>query len=866
MSFISPGLAVVFIFYTAGIYLGKIYSLPGQPLLPFALLLLGPLFLFYKANLKLSSVFSCFHLILLFFLLGLLQYPRLQLNPPAASDHIYNLIKNRQTVTIEGILQKYPPVINFSTDPQTRLLIKAEKILKAAENSSRPEFFNASGLILLTLKGLLPEYLKPGDRLLVKADLSRIYTYSTPGSFDYRKYLANQSIFIKGWVQLPQNIIKLQTPEKPFAASIFTNLFYLPERIRNSMAAFLNTTLDQPERGLYKAILIGDRSDVPNSVIDNFTKAGCLHILAISGMHMGLLAFMTISGIYWILKRSTWLLLNVPVLKVSVALSFLPLSFYALIAGLNIPVLRALLMTSVFIMAILFDRPENLLNHILIAAFIVLILKPWALFSTSFQLSFSAVTAIALIYPILQKFFLRKFDTISRFSANVHAIDEKSSPYLFNNIICFSLKWLSTGFALTMAAMLGTLPLLLYHFNRFSLVAPASNLLVEPLICFWSLPLGLAAGLSIAFFPALAKILFIVGGFGLAASERICALFSGFSYSSIWTATPAISEIITAYFFLLCMIMAFQLSKKPKLFALILAFCCISFLILVTEIAAISEKNNKMASVTFIDVGHGSSILLQFTDGKNILIDGGGAVGSRFNIGERVIGPFLWHRKIRRLDAVVVTHPHADHYNGLPFILKRFRPARLWINGIPGEDKEYQELLYLADKLGIAIEIAQSGDILYQTEAARLTCIHSGKSSQNPAASPNQKLFLNPNDLSIVLYLEINSKVFLLPADISASTAEMLNFKGKELKADVLMAPHHGSASSVSPGFIRAVAPEYIAISAGRSSRFNLPDKSLYDLEQKGIKILSTNRDGTITFTVENKENNTLKVSRYQVN
>ena len=158
-----------------------------------------------------------------------------------------------------------------------------------------------SGLLLLTLKGLIPDELKPGDHFLVKTKISPVNTFSTPGSFNYKKYLARQSILLKGWVDSPRNIIKVHTVKSPDLVPEVASLLYFPERIRHHIANFLDETLTQPSRGLYKAILIGDRSDIAPSVLDNFTNGGCIHILAISGMHMGILALVTIAVMTWLL-------------------------------------------------------------------------------------------------------------------------------------------------------------------------------------------------------------------------------------------------------------------------------------------------------------------------------------------------------------------------------------------------------------------------------------------------------------------------------------------------------------------------------------------------------------------------------------
>jgi competence protein ComEC len=320
---------------------------------------------------------------------------------------------------------------------------------------------------------------------------------------------------------------------------------------------------------------------------------------------------------------------------------------------------------------------------------------------------------------------------------------------------------------------------------------------------------------------------------------------------------------MTTYLFFLSSVAALHLTGKQRRYSLVIALFSLCSLLAAPAINTSAKQSSGSAAVTFLDVGHGSSILLQLPENKNILLDGGGSGSDRFNIGARVIGPFLWNQKLDHLDAVIITHPHADHYNGLPFILTRFRPRELWINGMRGHDKEYRELLDQAGQLGIKTRIAKTDDILFQAGQTRLLCLHGGMASASPTFNFSQERSINPNDLSLVLRLETNSSSFLFPADISGTMAEILVKEGKILKADVLMAPHHGSSSSMSRDFIRTVAPGYIAISAGRNNPFNFPAKFFYDLQQKGIEVLTTGRDGTITFNLENGE---IMVSRYQVN
>jgi competence protein ComEC len=301
LPFVSPGLFIAAFFFAAGICWAQIQE-PAPAFLQGAiLLLLTFLFVLHKLHLNPHKAFCRFLLALLFLLLGLHNAATFS-GPPTDPSHIYNLVDRQQTVLLEGTLHEYPAVLGSSTGPKTRLLVAAKRIYRPAGVDSAPQgFFKASGLVLLNLKGTVPHGLVPGSVLLARANVSRVSTYSTPGAFNYKKYLARRNIFIRGWIRSSGNMVQLNRED----ATAFP-LRYLPERIRHGIAAFLDRTLSQPTRGLYKAILIGDRSDVPAEVLENFTGAGCIHILAISGMHMGLLALLLTGLATWILKRSEW--------------------------------------------------------------------------------------------------------------------------------------------------------------------------------------------------------------------------------------------------------------------------------------------------------------------------------------------------------------------------------------------------------------------------------------------------------------------------------------------------------------------------------------------------------------------------------
>ena len=867
---LSPTLLLIVLSFSAGISWATSFPIDHFIAWLAISLLSTAAIIVHLSHHSLKRVPPVLFLVPLFFFIAAL-YTQPHLKTPADPNHIYNLILERQTVSLDGILQEMPSVKDSTYGYKTNLLMHVRFLRFASDTEKQNnKIIKATGLIQLNLKGILPEDLMPGDRFIAKAVVSRITTYSTPGTFNYKKFLAHRSIWVNGWIESSVNIVELHDSTPLSTISGLSRLRYVPERIRTSIAVFLDNHLSQPSRGLYKAILIGDRSSVEPVVLENFTRAGCIHILAISGMHMGLISLLVIGVLTWLLKRSAWLILHVPVIKIAAGLALLPLLTYAFIAGFNTPVVRALIMTVVFVLALLFNRPGSLPTHILLAALIILIWKPTALHSASFQLSFSAVIAIAVIYPRLYHYLFADRD-----QSSVTGSPLSPSPNQFLNtrqivlmVSTASRKWLCAGLAVTTAAMLGILPIAIFHFNRFSLVSPVTNLLVEPLVCLWSLVLGIIACIFIPFAPWAAESLFQVGSWGLLGAARICAFFSSLPFASLWLSTPTIIEIFFYYLFLASLLFYLYQQRPQQLFWRKLSVACFLCLLVSAGYPKFIRFLNPNTTVTFLDVGHGSAVLLQLPRNKNILIDGGGARSDRFNIGERIIAPFLWKNKISRLEGLVITHPHADHYNGLPFILNRFRPKVLWINGDRGTDYSYLQLLDQAEQLGIETRVPASDMLLFENGTAqlrniRMTDVAGNKSPMRNALLPDTE-YNNPNNRSLVLRLDTAVFSYLFPGDINRHMEKKLISEAHWLKADVLLSPHHGSSSSNSPEFLSHVDPSYLVISAGRHKRFQFPDYSLpASREATGIQVYTTAKDGTVTFSGNGRD---VSVSRYQVN
>jgi competence protein ComEC len=249
------------------------------------------------------------------------------------------------------------------------------------------------------------------------------------------------------------------------------------------------------------------------------------------------------------------------------------------------------------------------------------------------------------------------------------------------------------------------------------------------------------------------------------------------------------------------------------------------------------------SAITFLDVGQGSSTFLELPSGKRVLIDGGGSESPRFNVGEDIIARFLWQRGIKHLDGIMITHSDADHYNGIPFLLHRFRPNILWINDFSGHDHDWEKLLQLADRLHVAVRIPQAGEQLIQGGTARVVSLG------NPVGAE----ITETNDSSLILrFDEGGAKNFscLFAGDIGRKTEARLVNENFPLQSSLLLSPHHGSSTSNSEAFLKAVNPHTIVVSAGRFRPNNFPTPEVRQrCTALGITMLVTADHGAITIT-----------------
>ncbi len=548
-----------------------------------------------------------------------------------------------------------------------------------------------------------------------------------------------------------------------------------------------------PQGAVLEALLLGDRGRMDESVSRALQDAGIFHLFAISGAHIAIISFI-LFFFFRFLRIST---------RSSYVLLMFILIVYAFLVEGRPSILRATTMTLIFLLGKLIWRETTLFNTISISAFALLCINPFSLFNAGFQLTFAATLSIVIFYP--------KF-------------------------IKYLPKWplrISEIFALSAASQLGVLPIMAKTFNRITFSSLFLNFAALPLVA-----LIMISGYIFLFFsflsPVLANYLVQVVNFLINLLFSISHLFDRFSFLSFRIPTPHTATIIGYFLFLFFLLLPW---KKKKLKWLAFTGVLVFFVILITYPFPSFSKDLK---VTFIDVGQGDSILVEFPGQKKMLIDGGGFFAGSFDVGERVLSPFLWKKGIKTIDYLVLTHPHPDHLNGLISVARNFRVREFWESLSPTENNSYEELQRNLAPSILKKRMFRNDSLLI--DGTTLDILHP-KESRVPFSSI-------VNELSLVLRLSYGQTSFLFTGDIELKAERNILENLRLIKSNILKSPHHGSLSSSSEEFLSAVNPSVIVICVGENNRYNFPNPIILQrYKEQGATLYRTDTHGAIEIT-----------------
>ena len=773
--------------FVTGIYLGSRAVLPLSVVLPliFVALLIA---LTWRRNRILLLAGLC--LILLF--CGALRFQAV-----STGDALQPYI-GQGTMDIVGVVVEDPE----PGDSSTTLLVSVREIRVEGE------WEEVSGTTLVrTTRYPTHHY---GDMLQVSGELQEPPQLD---DFDYRAYLARQGIYST-----------IYYPEIDFLAgghgpqplqSIYS--------FRSRMAEAMEGSLSEPQGSVAEALVLGIRSNVPPSTYQDFQRSGTAHLLAISGLHMAIVAgiLLSISVALFGRRRPTYFVATLSALWI-----------YALLAGMSPSVTRAAIMVSLFLFAAYLGRQRSVITALAFAGAIMVAINPQILWQVSFQLSFAAVAGLVLIGPIFQQWG-------TRIRAPTIVVD---------------------SFSVTLAAIVATLPLIAYYFGYVSLVGLPATFLALP-----ALPavivLSAVVGLIGLFALPLAQVIGWVDWLFLGYMTGVVKLFAAAPWSSVEVSGMDVFLVVLYYALLggtLWLVTGKQqLSSRVKAGARGIAAGATSFsrklpaiwalipllviAILVWAAATAAPSGDKL-TVSFLDVGQGDAILIQ-RGSQQVLIDGGPSSEKIcLELGERL--PF-WDKTI---ELVVLTHPQDDHLLGLVEVLSRYNVGEVLEPGFEFETSAYGEWLRLIAEKDIDRTIAYAGQQVELGNGIRIEVLHPQEEFLEGTAS-------DVNENSIVLRLVWDEVSFLLTGDIAEEAEwQLLHQYGRELKGTVLKVAHHGSATSTSSSFLVAVSPQVAVISVGEDNRFGHPSPEVMArLSERlgGDNIYLTAERGTVTFTTD---------------
>lgn len=689
-----------------------------------------------------------------------------------------------------------------------------------------------------------------GERIDFATKLRLPRNFRNPGAFDYEGYLHGLGISALGSVSAES--IQVLEGQRGHRAG------YWRSTIRRSILDHITRNdglWGHEEAALFAAMVIGDDSLLLRHVREEFQQTGVYHLLVVSGMNVGLLAL----AVFWLARR-----LRAPDWLASLVTIGLA-AFYAYIAGMGVPIQRAVLMLSLFLLARLFYRGSAALNATGSAALVVLVFAPQALFEAGFQLTFLALIAIfGLSLPILERTSeprrraLRHLDSTSydlhhppqlaQFRLDLRLIATRLARFLGAT----PARWAVTGMvnaclavydlvvvsSITQATLV--LPMRAY-FHRAAIIGMPANILVLPLAGVLLNSAVAAIALSYVSTP-LARIAALLASICLHWTLSCLHWLAHFHISHWRVPDPGISLWLVAAAGIVLAFLTIRRGKAATLAGLATLFASAALAAFYHPEPYVSTAT---LEATIIDVGQGDSILVVFPQGGTMLVDAGGSVGpvhSEFDFGEDVVSPYLWSRGLEHLDVVVLTHAHGDHIGGLARVIENFHPRELWL-GINPETPALDHLLEVAAANHVVVRKHTAGEVLNWAGAG--IRVLSPPPDWHPKAQPK-------NDDSLALLITYRATSILLAGDLEK---KMERFVATESpRADVLKVAHHGSATSTTPDLLEAVRPRFAAISVGAYNSFGHPRTVVLSrLQQAHVRTYRTDMLGQITFLLDGK-------------
>lgn len=631
------------------------------------------------------------------------------------------------------------------------------------------------------------EYAELNDHVKFSGKFTFPHSYNNPGTFDYNNKLRNEGII--GNVFIKDINFKI-------TKEVRSGFKYFIAKEKEKIFNNLESVMPRDDASALFDMVFGGYDGLKPELLKAFSLTGIIHLLSVSGSHIALL----IAFVMWL---GNLIKLN---LKIKACIAIGVIIVYAAFSGFVPPVIRASFMGIITLIGIVLEKEVYAKNSLSVIAFIMLIVNPTLLYDISFQLSFMSTFGLLYLAPIIKS----KFNYIP--------------------------AWLGENLAITLSAQLSTLPFMAWYFNSISLTSFISNLIAVPIIEFVII-LTLIAMLIGVILPFFQSVLLIASSLMLGFVYNSMVFVSKMPYGNLYLPSTGVAVGIIYYCILF---ISFQKKILEKIYDLCAKkeqySICFIVIIIVGSLFYINIKE-KQLEVHFIDVGQGDCCLVITPHRKAVLIDTGGSINDDFNIGEKVVVPYLRHIGITNLEYIILTHCHIDHAGGAGAVVDNI-PTKYILIGKENRNLYAKVMNRSLDKCQNLIPIVSEekiniDDVIFDVFPSELI--------------PKN----NENEYSNIIKVSYGKYDFLITGDLEVEGENAILNKKVNLASEVLKVGHHGSKTSSSVAFLNEVKPEYAIISVGYNNHFGHPSPEVVErMKKMGIKIFRTDVNGAIVCKV----------------
>ncbi|OQY51418.1 MAG: DNA internalization-related competence protein ComEC/Rec2 [Candidatus Parabeggiatoa sp. nov. 2] len=647
------------------------------------------------------------------------------------------------------------------------------------------------GHLRLYWYGEPPQPLRPGQQWQLTVRLKRPHGMINPGVFDYEAWLFQRRILATGYVR-PKGEQRLLSEPSPFNID---NLRYrLAKAIKNELRDLPNTT----STGILIGLAVGERQWITPEQKEVLQETGTAHLIAISGLHIGFVAWLV-----FLLGRMLWsyagrAVLWLPAPRFAALFSLSAAFGYALLAGFSLPTQRAFIMVAVAVSGIVFARKVAVLYILALALLLVLLWDPLAVMSAGFWLSFGAVAVIAY-------FLSRREPGLSRLA-----------------------KWGRGAWRTQWVVTLGLFPIILAVFGYIPLTSPLANAIAIPWVSFAVVPLTLLGTAVISHWPELGSYLLQIAAYTLDALWVFLDYLANVKWGVWQLPIPPLWAVIAAMVGVAILLLprGFPARRLGLIWLLPLFF------------TPPAHPNRGEVWFTLLDVGQGLAAVVR-TQNYVLVYDTGPKICSGFNTGDAVVVPFLLAKGIQRIDKLVISHDNNDHSGGAQSVLANLAVDEVLTSATQKIQKTLTQMPKTPKLADTKVLSCQTGQH-WRWDGVDFQILH----------PPANVVANKKNNRSCVLKVSTEKSAILLPGDIE-KRVEFRLAQGypTNLKADILIAPHHGSGTSSTESFLEAVQPTIGLFSAGYRNRYRHPKKEIVQrYHRREIKTWNTTQTGAISF------------------